>query len=189
MDQAKVLVLCYLFLPLHAQAPVDLTLERNQAGAAVVLATISRIKDSNAFPDDSRLLRRVAFVESRDGTDTETFRDGYDGGIWQVDGDVFLQTQNFTLNPQLIENGGIYQRLLGSSLRVDWAAVSWEDLRIPLFSGLAARIFFYLSMFEIPPIGSIEEQGRFWKKSGFNRNDNDTVELFVREVRLLELEG
>ena len=97
MDQAKVLILCYLFLPLHVQAPMDLTLERDQAGAAVVLATISTIVDSNAFPDDSRLLRRVAFVESRDGTDTETFREGYNGGIWQVDGDVFLQTQNFTL--------------------------------------------------------------------------------------------
>ena len=35
---------------------------------------------------------------------------------------------------------------------------------------------------------NIEEQGRFWKKSGFNRNDNDTVKLFVSEVRLLELE-
>ena len=54
-----------------------------------------------------------------------------------MDGDVFLQTH---LNPQLIENGGIYQGLLGNLLCVDWAAVSWEDLQIPLFSCLAARI-------------------------------------------------
>ena len=57
-----------------------------------------------------------------------------------MDGDVFLQTHNLTLNPQLIENGGIYQGLLGNLLHVDWAAVSWEDLHIPLFSCLAARI-------------------------------------------------
>ena len=41
-------------------------------------------------------------------------------------------------------------------------------------------------MFEIPPIGNIEEQGRFGRNQALI-DDNDTVELFGSEVRLLKL--
>ena len=34
--------------------------------------------------DDQGLLLRIACVESNYGNDTDTFRDGYYGGIWQV---------------------------------------------------------------------------------------------------------
>ncbi len=190
MTQKSVLLIVLFYInALRVQSQVDLTKEREQTGSAVVFATISRITESNVFPDDNRLLRRVAFVESRDGLDPSTYREGYCGGIWQVDEAVLLQTQNVTANPQLSAEGGLYERLLGSSLRIDWAAVRWDDLKIPLFSGLAARIFFDISPLAIPPIGKVREQGKFWKSSGFNTNDNDTVERFVREVTLLELEG
>lgn len=36
------------------------------------------------FNNDRLFLRRLAYVESRDGTDPKTYRQGYDGGIWQV---------------------------------------------------------------------------------------------------------
>ncbi|KAL5503271.1 hypothetical protein EMCRGX_G010194 [Ephydatia muelleri] len=36
------------------------------------------------------LLRRVAYVESKDGTESFTYRSGYDGGIWQIDQTAFL---------------------------------------------------------------------------------------------------
>lgn len=173
----------------RAVAQVDLTMAVNASGTNVVLATISIIDESGVFADDNRFLRRVAYAESRDGLDPDTFRDGYNGGIWQVDEEVFLRTTDRTTFPFLVEPGGIYERLLQSDLNLDWAVAVWEDLRKPLISAVAARIFFELAERDIPDIGDVQGQGEFWKSSGFNTNDADTVELFVERVTLLELEG
>lgn len=53
---------------------VDLTIVPETSGTAVVFAAVSRIQLSNIFPDDQRLLRRVAYVETRDGIDADTYR-------------------------------------------------------------------------------------------------------------------
>ena len=60
----------------HAQG-VDRTIEEGAFGRSVVLATISRLQEAGVFSDTERFLRRVAFVESRDGNDGDTFRSGY----------------------------------------------------------------------------------------------------------------
>lgn len=173
----------------NTNAQLDLTTAVNASGTKVVLATISLINQANVFADDNRFLRRVAFAESRDGLDPNTFRAGYNGGIWQVDEQNFLKTTDRTTFPFLAEAGGIYERLLGSDLNLDWTVAVWEDLRRPLISAVAARIFFELAEDDIPGIGDVEGQGEFWKSSGFNTNDEDTVELFVDRVTNLELEG
>ena len=36
------------------------------------------------FPNDHKFLCRVAWVESKYGNDSGTYRPGYHGGIWQV---------------------------------------------------------------------------------------------------------
>ena len=69
-----ILTFLHLFLTLQAQ---NLVMTPEARGTDVVLATVSLIQGSGIFPDDNRLLRRVAFVESRDGLDGDTFRDGY----------------------------------------------------------------------------------------------------------------
>ena len=173
----------------RADAQVDLTMAVNASGTNVVLATISIIDGSNVFTDNNRFLRRVAYAESRDGLDPDTFRDGYNGGIWQVDEEVFLRTMDRATFPFLVEPGGIYERLLQSDLNLDWAVAVWEDLRKPLISAVAARIFFELAEDDIPNIGDVEGQGDFWKSTGFNTNDADTVELFMERITNLELEG
>ena len=53
---------------------VDLTIVPESSGTAVVFASVSRIQLANIFPDDNRLLRRVAYVETRDGVDSDTYR-------------------------------------------------------------------------------------------------------------------
>ena len=175
------------FATLDAQ--VDLTTTVNASGTDVVLATISLIDQSGVFSDDGRFLRRVAFVESSDGRDADTFREDYHGGIWQVDEVNFVKTTDTMAHPVLSEVGGIYERLLSSSLNLDWTVAVWTDLRRPLISAVAARIFFELSESEIPDIGDVEGQGEFWKDTEFNTNDEDTVEEFVERVNTLELEG
>ena len=82
----------------------------------------------------------------------------------------------------------IFDRVLGA-FGVNWTAeVQWVDLSRPLFSALAARIYFEIVEEEIPSIGDLEGQGQFWKRH-FNSNPEDTVQNFVRDVDALELEG
>ena len=50
----------------------------------MVEAVVDRIEASCIFSDDKQYMRRLAYVESSDGTHPKTYRDGYDGGIWQV---------------------------------------------------------------------------------------------------------
>lgn len=57
-------------------------------GAPLVESIVERIQASCVFPEDKLLLRRIAFVESQDGHDSNTYRDGYHGGIWQVKKDI-----------------------------------------------------------------------------------------------------
>ena len=63
---------------------VDRTREPNTSGVDVVKATLRQIQESNIFASDNSFLRRHAYVESKDGTDPDTYRHGYHGGIWQV---------------------------------------------------------------------------------------------------------
>lgn len=102
--------------------------------------------------------------------------------------DVFLKTQDTTAHPELIQPGGIYERITVEFL-INWPAATWVDLRRPLFSALAARIFFMLASAEIPDIGNVRAQGDFWKDTEFNVDDEDTVDDFVESVTALELEG
>lgn len=182
----KAVVLTSLLGMLYAQR--DLTIAVGANGTEVVMATVSRIQQSGIFPDDNRFLRRVAFAESRDGLDSDTFRDGYFGGIWQVDEAIFLVTLNVTAHPELARSGGIFDGI-SNSFNVEWRAVTWQDLRRPLFSALAARIFFELAEGNIPDIGDVRGQGRYWKDTGFNTNPGDTVDFFVQTINTLELEG
>ena len=77
-----VLITLSALLPLLTAQGVDLTLQRESSGSDVVRAAVNRIQAVLSF--DRQLLRRIAFVESRDGTDTDTYRPEYHGGIWQV---------------------------------------------------------------------------------------------------------
>lgn len=54
-------------------------------GEDVVCETIALIKKSGIFADDANILRRIAYAESQFGVHPNTYRSGYNGGIWQVD--------------------------------------------------------------------------------------------------------
>jgi hypothetical protein len=78
----KFLILALLFVGIVQG--VDETLEEKTKGFDVVEAVVRKITRSGIFPSDTRFTRRVAFVETFDGEDSKTYRDGYFGGIWQV---------------------------------------------------------------------------------------------------------
>lgn len=163
---------------------VDRTVEPEAAGLHVVVASIDRLRQLNLFPNDNQFLRRIAYVESRDGVDITTYRDGYHGGIWQVDEEVFLLTQNVAAAPEL-------ELLLQGVMEgtgIDWLAVVWSDLRKPLYSALATSIYFTLVPGEIPGAGDLQGQASYWKNY-FSSDPQETVNDFIRAVEELESEG
>ena len=78
----RLLILCLLCASVSAQ--VDLTQKEKAAGKDVVEAVLRIINEKCVFEDDKLFLKRLAYVESEDGTEAKTFRSGYYGGIWQV---------------------------------------------------------------------------------------------------------
>ena len=58
------------------------------------------------------------------------------------------------------------------------------DLRKPLYSGIAARLFLSNTPEPIPLASEIEMQGNYWKMY-YNRNGAGTVQKFVDDVMAL----
>ena len=134
-------------------------------GSAAVLLSVGRIQQSGVFGNDNDILRRIAYVETRDGTLSGTFRDGYDGGIWAVNEDAFRSTQNtnaFARLPAKIEQ-------IEELLQIDWLDAEWSDLRKPLYSALAARLIIFNAPTSVPPPNDLAGQAQFWVEY-YNRN-------------------
>lgn len=80
---------------------IDNTLVPETKGEDVVCEVINKIDKSLIFPGDEKMLRRIAYVESKFGEDRGTYRKGYHGGIWQVDKIGFDDAMNSGSHPKL----------------------------------------------------------------------------------------
>ncbi|XP_071095524.1 uncharacterized protein [Haliotis cracherodii] len=149
------LTLLLMFVVLASGQGMDLTLTENAAGQEVVEAVVDRIRAQCLFTDDRFLLRRLAFVESQDGEAADTYRVGYDGGIWKVDYAMFAKT-SACAHP--LRNPCAH---IKSAFGIDWTRVSWSDLRKPLYSGLGA-VLFILSLNRPSLPADTVSQAQFW---------------------------
>ncbi|XP_053381096.1 uncharacterized protein LOC123552975 [Mercenaria mercenaria] len=169
-------VLCFACV-FSLGAAVDTTRQPKATGPEVVEAVVNIIRESCLFAEDRRFLRRLAYVESQDGSSPNTFRPGYYGGIWQVDNSAFLQTQhNSTLQAQY----NIIQNVLG----INWNTVSWTDLHKPLYSGIAAALFTILKSGHTGLSWKEEEQGNFW---AHNFHGGSPASNFTELAQILDL--
>ena len=173
-----------LFAILSAQCaagqPEEILLQDGSNGSAVVLLTIARLQQTGIFADDNELLRRIAYVETRDGTAANTYRQGYDGGIWAVDRNVFLDTQNVDSHPRL--RAKLAQ--IEDDFRINWYSANWRELRKPLYSAIAARLVLYNFPRAIPQADDISAQAELWAE--YYRQGDSPSEF---EVIANELEG
>ncbi|XP_053381097.1 uncharacterized protein LOC128549055 [Mercenaria mercenaria] len=158
-------------------AAVDSTWQPKATGADVVEAVVNIIQESCLFAEDRRFLRRLAYVESQDGSSPNTFRPGYYGGIWQVDHSAFSETQN---NSALQSQYSIIQNVFG----INWDKVSWSDLHKPLYSGIAAALFTILKSGYSGLSWKEEEQGHFWAR---NFHGGSTATNFREMAQILDL--
>ncbi|XP_013404288.1 uncharacterized protein LOC106169384 [Lingula anatina] len=150
------------------------------SGSHVVESVVKQIHSSGLFPDDKKLLRRIAYVESKDGTDRNTYRPNYYGGIWQVDLLGFQATQDTGSHPGLnAKHAGIKQKF-----GIDWPAAQWSDLLKPLYSGLAARLV--LSNIPAAVPADVRGQAEYWKKYYNTGSGAGTPQKFIDDVAVLE---
>ncbi|XP_076454604.1 uncharacterized protein LOC143289502 [Babylonia areolata] len=135
----------------------DAALTAGTYGAPVVNSVVSRIRSNCIFSEDRLFLRRTAYVMSRDGVDSNTYRNGFDGGIWQVTKAMFEATTNCS-QPSIktaCDN-------IASNLTIDWPDVKWSDLRKPLYSGLAAALYTLKTLGTSDMPGNISSQAPIW---------------------------
>ena len=180
-------LLCLSFLlvlasPWPRVGAVDLTMQDDASGADIVQAVIAKLDSSHIFQSDHRLLRRIAYVESQDGTGSDA-HGSFNGGIWAVDEGKF---QALLTAPELTADRTAIRQVLG----IDWTHVTWNDLRKPFYSGLAARLFLsYLELTattNIPLAGDVVGQARFWFDYYYSKSGNITVAHFEFQIHELD---
>ena len=143
----------------------DRTLVPGANGTNVVLATVRLIDKSGLFADEHQILRRIAYVETRDG-----LLPGNGGGIWGVNETTFASLR--TVNTSSIR----------AYFGIEWSSLAWSDLRVPLYSGLAARLLIDQHSAGLD-LSNASTQAMFWADtytdSGGNvlKYNTDTAEL------------
>ena len=126
-------------------------------GSEVVESVLQTIKNNFGDTDTNiDFLRRIAWIESKNGRDSNTFNTGK-GGIFQVDKNGFQDTQDVNAHPGLKRK----HKEISDQLKFCWTKTSHSDLLKPLYSGLAARLYLLNNPYPIP--NSLEAQAWYWK--------------------------
>ena len=136
------------------------------------------IADSGIFPNGHGLLRKIAWVESRDGTHSSTFRDPTleaGVGIWQMDKTTFEDLRNNYLK----RKKELVQKII-STFDIDLTSVSREDLYEPLIAALYARVLLVRFPEAIP--NDDKGQANYWKKYYNTESGKGTVQKFLDDV-------
>lgn len=169
MAKTKYLLLSIVVLIVEISGK-DLTRLKGSSGKDVVDATIDQIKDSCIFQNDYLFLRRLAFVNSKFGTDGSTYRSGFDGGIWQISSSMHTETLKLTAR---------VSEKIKACFGIDWSKTSWDDLRKPLYSGLAAMIVLETKTESIGFPKTAASQSQFFQSelSGKESTFKDKVKL------------
>ncbi|XP_053406766.1 uncharacterized protein LOC123547722 [Mercenaria mercenaria] len=153
---------------------VDLTRKEESNGPEVVDAVINILRRSCIFPDDMLYLRRVAYTDTKDGLDKFTYVINYNGGIWHIDETDF----NKTRTDPLLKS---YRDEISKSLYINWNAVTYSDLRKPLYSAIATELSTILKTGSGSFPLTVDRQADLWSNKGAK-----DLDVFVNAVKELE---
>jgi len=157
----------------------EAVLEEGSNGTAVVLLSVAHIQQAAIFPDDNEMLRRIAYVETRDGADPDTYSEGNNGGIWAVSENAFMDTKDTSNALLALKHEQIIQQF-----RIKWKNVKFRELRQPFYSALAARLVLFAAPRAIPSSTDVAAQAQFWRE---NYNSAGSVDDFIGATN--ELQG
>ena len=168
------LVLAFLNLALALAIQLDdSVLQGGRGGTDVVLLSVAYMQQAAIFPNDNGLLRRIAYVETRDGFLMD--HNSTSGGIWAVREEAFTKTQTISDSDFVMK-----RRHINATFGVDWEAVQWSELNKPFYSALAARLVLFTVSRNIP--SDTEDQAIFWKH---HYNTDGSEEKFLRSVQII----
>ena len=164
----------------------DLPFEDYACGSDVVEAVITILKTHcDIFCHDHQFLRRLAFVETRDGKDNIIVENG---GIWGLHKEKLDELRSFFENETVWTN---VSKCIADVLRGETAVPDVIFLSKPIASGLVAALYLYYLKINgtasIPLAGNIEEQAQFWKT--YYHSGTLTKHDFIQRVYILEREG
>ena len=153
----------------------DSVLQGGRGGTDVVLLSVAYIQQAAIFPNDNGLLRRIAYVETRDGFLMD--HSSTSGGIWAVGEEAFTNTQTISDSDFVVK-----LRQINATFGVDWEAVQWSELNKPFYSALAARLVLFTASENIPSDTEVSDQAQFWKA---HYNSEGSEEKFLRSVQII----
>ncbi|XP_076821830.1 uncharacterized protein LOC143468472 isoform X1 [Clavelina lepadiformis] len=109
----------------------DLALVSGSTGTVVTLRCVDLITSSGIFPYDGAFLRRLAYVETSDGTAITATGEG---GIWKISAITLGNLMDKSYD------ASTYYPMILSQFNITWTSVAYNHLDIPLYSALAARL-------------------------------------------------
>ena len=156
----------------------EVVLEEGANGTAVVLLSIAHIQQAAIFPDDNEMLRRIAYVETRDGSDSDTYCEGNSGGIWAVSETTFENTKDTSNTLLALKHEQIVQQF-----GIDWGRVQFSELRKPFYSALAARLVLFAAQRAIPNNTDVTAQAQCWRE---HYNSAGSMNHFIQVTHQLQ---
>ena len=154
----------------------------NASGPEVVNEVLYWLECSEVFEDDHSFMRRLAYVETKDGTAQEE-----KAGIWHIPEGLLTQ-MNASIGEYSELTDVICKRF---NINISMAIRDPQNLGNARVSGVVAR--FYLNYVthtknkQIPPAEDIHGQAMFWGTHFRMSADAATINHFTS--RVLELEG
>ena len=180
-----VIFLLILLSLLQVKSAVDLTLQPEANGTLVVQACLAKISQSSIFStNDQQMLRRIAYVETHDGADADTYTNTSNGGIWQLSETKYTATKNTGSNTELQQQ----VQGISTSFGINWLTTQWVDLRKPFYSALAARLYMQVITASIPLASDVSSQGTYW--ANYYTSSGGNQSQYVSAVNQLQsIEG
>lgn len=142
---------------------------KDGASGSEVVNHVVDLVGQTCLIDNEMFLRHMADVETQHGTKEQTYRNGYNGGIWNIGQDLFNLTKE---NPILFDD----YEAIKKNLNINWSKVTWQDLRKPIYSGLAASLLVRAKNIRTIP-ESEELQATVWSVL---RPGNRAFDFFVK---------
>ncbi|XP_031573836.1 signal peptide, CUB and EGF-like domain-containing protein 2 isoform X2 [Actinia tenebrosa] len=122
-------------------------------GIDVILEAEELLEKTKIFSDDHDMIKRIAIVEASFN------RTSNDGGLWQVEKCIF---RGVTQNRRKYKQLAALQKLVRRRLGITWSRVRHYDLRRPLYSIVAARLFLEVAVDSYPK--SLKNQAHLWSE-------------------------
>ena len=157
----------------------------NENGEEVVHTVLSIIEEANIFDCDHYFMRRLAYVETRDG-ELQTSNRKY--GIWAYNIADFAVTVNNAIKYHVL--GASVRQRICEEFGIDVTNIDSRDVKKPLVSGVMAR--FYLFALNVTRRKSIPmtipEQAEFWIVE-YTNNQQHNISLFEDRAQELKEKG